>query len=177
MRLAAACLALAALAATVSCTRIPSAYEPNGVSRHPMEYPNKFALAPFVRMNDPRAPLYLREGVGADIGAGTWRWAARRAVLDFPLGDADRYRFAAEITVPPFSFEQTGPVNIAFSINGHPLDSIRFDAAAQKRFEHDVPDRWLKRDSSNLVTIEADKAAHEKEVERGFIITAVGFVR
>src|SRR5512138_1534918 len=105
------------------CARVPSAFEPD-VDRRPQEIPNRSALPADVRMNDPRAHLYFRSGISSQLAANTWRWTEKRAVLAIPLsGDIQGLRLQVDLTIPPFTFEQTGPVEVSFDINGKPLAS------------------------------------------------------
>jgi hypothetical protein len=158
---------------------MPSGFEPD-VARRPQEIPNRYALGADVRMNDPRAHLYLRSGVSAQLAANAWRWAEKRAVLEIPLAnDVEGRKLAVELTIPPFTFERTGPVQAVFSVNGQIVGTARYDTHGQKRFEHSLPPAWLKPNAGNEVAIEVDKTALELDGKtvRGFILTRVGLVK
>ena len=58
--------------ALAGCTRIPSSFEPD-IDRRPLEYPNRYGLAPFVRMNDPeflQACPFAYNAVNAGLALG-----------------------------------------------------------------------------------------------------------
>lgn len=159
------------------CVRIPSIYEPAS-DRKPMEIPNRHTLAASVRMNSPEAALYCLRDISPSLEAGTWRWTAQRPALRFVIGEATGQRLFFDLTVPKISLDLTGPVQIAFSVNRHLLDTVTYDNPGPKRFEKPVPPEWLSAWAENEVSAEIDKTIPAAGGARqGFILSAAGFVQ
>jgi hypothetical protein len=126
-------------------------------------------------MNDPYATAYIVQDVKYQLEAGVWRWTSRRPELRIYLDDIRGLKFTADFTVPESGFARTGPVTIAFSINGNLLDRVKCDRPDVRHFEKPVPESWLRARWVNFVTMEPDKTWSDGKFTYGFILTRAGF--
>lgn len=126
----------------------------------------------FVMMGDPDAGSFIVQGFRAK-SEGEWRWALDHPVLRFILPDAGLLQFAMDFTLPDATFQATGPVTLAISINGHLLDRPRYDHAGNYHYARAVPDALLHQPGENLVAIDPDKVAMPGKL--GFVLTRAGF--
>jgi hypothetical protein len=142
-----------------------------------MEISPATRLSHFVAMNSADAERHIVDGV-LGLNDGTWRWCLKQAVFQFDLPDTKSKRLMAELTVPELTFKQTGPVKITVRVSGHVLDTLEFPKHEQRTFEKEVPESWLMTGAPVLVSLEIDKLwkSPEDGVERGFILTRLGFV-
>jgi len=168
--LVAICLLLA------GCVKYPEPYRPP-MQRRPMEISPATRLSHFVAMNSADAERHIVDGV-LGLNDGTWRWCLKQAVFQFDLPDTKSKRLMVELTVPELTFKQTGPVKITVRVSGHVLDTLVFPKHEQRTFEKEVPESWLMTGAPVLVSLEVDKLwkSPEDGVERGFILTRLGFV-
>lgn len=146
--------------------------------RHAMEVGNPDRLGPYVAMGAADAGRYVTRGVDPEIHGGTWRWAHRDVELQFDLASLDLRTLVVEATVPDIMFKDTGPVKIAVSVNGHPLDTMVFDTFGPQTLRKTVPAEWLKKGEPVRVQLVSD---HEwmapEKVAYGFILSSAGFVQ
>jgi hypothetical protein len=134
-------------------------------------------LGRLVRMSDRNAALYLVRGFRpADPGTPD-RWADQHSQMRFFLLSVDRLKFAMEFALPEATFKTTGPVTLSFAINGHLLDSVRFDHPGQLEFTRAVPADSLRANQQNVVSIDADKVWISEDGARlSFVLGSAGFV-
>ncbi len=92
------------------------------------------SVGSFVAMNHPRAELYFVSDVGKTLEGNLWRWAGKRPTLRFRVPSSERLSFTADLTIPELTFSDTGPVTILFVVNGHALDSVRYDTPGAEAF-------------------------------------------
>ena len=124
-------------------------------------------------MSDPAADSFIVGGFRAK-SEGAWRWALDRPVLRFTLPETGPLEFTMDFTLPEATFHETGPVTLAISINGKPLDRPHYDHAGDYHYAHSVPEAWLHPNSENLVAIVPDKCATPEKL--GFVLSRAGFV-
>lgn len=167
---------LASCVLLAGCARYPEPYRPP-MQRNPVEVGKGSKLSHFIAMNTPGAERHFVTGV-LDLNDGNWRWCLKRAEFQFELPDARHKKLLAELTVPDITFEQTGPVKLEISINSHPLETLAFDKPGNRTFEKAVPPEWITPGTPVLVRLEIDKIwrSPTDQVERGFIITRLGFI-
>ena len=127
----------------------------------------------FVIMGDPDSGSYVVQGFRAR-SEGEWRWALDHPVLRFILPEAGPLQFAMDFTLPDGTFQMTGPVTLAISVNGHLLDRAHCDHAGSYHYAHAVPDGMLHKPGENLVAIDPDKVAMPGKL--GFVLSRAGFV-
>ncbi len=138
------------------CARLPESYPP------PPQQPALFApgpggLAHFVAMNDPGASAYIVRDVSLSGEPGGWRWAWRHPELRFYLPTTRDLKFQLDFVVSSAVLRHTGPMSLAFDINGKRLGETRVDGDGEHRFEKPVPAEMLVAGGTNLVSIEPDK--------------------
>lgn len=126
----------------------------------------------FVMMGDPDSGNFIVQGFRPK-SEGEWRWALDHPVLRFILPEAGPLRFTMDFTLPDATFRMTGPVTLAISINGHPLDRPRYDHAGNYQYARPVPDDLLHKPGENLVAIGPDKVATPGKL--GFVLIRAGF--
>jgi hypothetical protein len=131
----------------------------------------------FVRMGDRNAARYLVSGFREAAAGSPNRWADQHAQMRFFLLAVDRLKFTMEFALPDATFKVTGPVTLSVSINGHALDTARFEHAGQMEFSRAVPPAFVRVNDENLVAIDADKVwISEDGVRLSFVLGSAGFV-
>src|SRR5579859_5294016 len=148
----AGCAALLALLA--GCNTAQDSWAPP-VRRNPLTFAQRKGQV--VNMNDPYAMSYVVQDVRNLLEAGAWRWTSRRPELRIYLDDVRGLKFTTDFTVPESGFGRTGPMTIAFLINGQLLDRVKVDQPGNRHFEKAVPESWLRARWVNFVTMEPDK--------------------
>ena len=164
------------LALVAGCRRYPDTYAPPE-QRRPLTIEEPAEVRSFISMNEADAPLHFVRDIKPSLEGGAWRWTLKQPTVRLSAPKDRGLKFIAEVTVPEITFKDTGPVSIAVTINGHPLQTFKFDKPGPRRLEMPVPDGWLRKGDDNTVTMEIDKlwtAALDK-VQVGFVLTSVGF--
>ena len=159
------------------CVRYPEPYRPP-VQRRPLEIGPSARLKSFVSMSAPDAAEHLVRDVLPDLKDGTWRWVMQRPTFQFHVPTTKGLKLRVDLTVPDVTFKDTGPVKINVFVGEHELDTLEFKEFGQRLWEKDVPEEWLTAYDPVIVRLEIDKlwTAKEDGVQRGFIITKLGFV-
>lgn len=159
------------------CASDPGPYPPPQQRSGP-EVVKPSRLGSFIAMNDPHADFYVLGGISPTVEAGTWRWTFDRPELQFQLDEAEGWKFVMEFAIAGATFKDTGPVTLAVSVNGTPLDKKRYDAAGTYRLELPVPAAAVRAGELNRVAIQPDKVWPTKDGGAlGFILTSAGFQR
>ena len=157
------------------CSRAPDIYAPP-IERRPIEGATP-DLGEFIQMRAPHVRHYLvRDVLNAPAGQ-IYRWTNQQPALRFhPRRSADR-RLRFDFVIAGATFKETGPVTIAFQVNGRLLDTVRYDAPGEKRFEKAVPADWLDADPA-IVSAEIDKVWVSKTdgARLGVMLLGAGFV-
>jgi len=127
-----------------------------------------------VDMSEPGAAL----NVVRDVldGSGPWRWTLQRPAVRVKVGLRKDLNYLIDFTLPEVTFQQTGPVTIAFSIDDHVLDRVRYDTPGYKHFEKAIPPEWLETGKEVIAGAEIDKVWVSKDdgARLGFILTRIG---
>ncbi|MFM2124485.1 MAG: hypothetical protein RL328_936, partial [Acidobacteriota bacterium] len=84
--------------------------------------------------------------------------------------------FVADFTVPEATFKTTGPVTIAFHVNGHTVETIRCAEPGARKLSKAVPPEWIVAGKENIVGAEIDKlwVSPDDGAQLGFILTQIG---
>ena len=84
-----------------------------------------------------------------------------------------------DFSIAEATFRETGPVSIAFSLNGKLLEKLRYENSGEKRFEKSVPDGWVKRGENATLAFEIDPVyvSPTDGARLGVILTRAGFAR
>ena len=112
------------------CVNIPDSYAPP-VQRKPLGGTEPNPVGHFVQMGDLNATAYIVKDVADGAEAGSWRWARKRPELRFFLDNVDNLSFKVDFSIAETLLRETGPVTIAVSINGHPLDTLKYSEAGK----------------------------------------------
>lgn len=166
------------LACLGGCARAPEFHVPPE-QRNPYELSSRKPLKHFLAMNDPDAPGHFVADVLNELNDGSWRWVMRKPTVQLRVPTNDGLKLRIDLTVPEITFQQTGPVKIVVTVGPHLLDTIQFDKPETRVWEKPVPTGVVPRNETVLVALEIDKMwkSPTDGVERGFIITKIGFVQ
>lgn len=120
----------------------------------------------------------VMQHVVADILApsGGWSWTGKRpAVKVTPRGNHG-ITFIADYTVPEATFKTTGPVTIAFYVNGHIVETVRCTEPGARKLSKDVPPEWILPGEDNIIGAEIDKlwVSPQDGAQLGFILSQIG---
>lgn len=161
----------------VACSRTPDIYQPP-IQRKPITGPDAH-LSQFVNMNDPAADAFIVRDISRTTEAGAWRWAYRHPRLRFYLRGIDKLHFVMDARLAENTFRDTGPVTLTIQINGHDLDTIRFEKPEDRHFDKLVPPSFLHPHSENFVSLETDKQWVSKDdgAVLSFVLTRAGFIK
>lgn len=129
-------------------------------------------------MSEPGAPLYFVRDIagGADV---SWRWTGKRPAVRFRVGGNENLKYTIDFTLPEATFKDTGPVTIAFTVNDHVLDRVRYARQGRQHFEEPVPPEWIEPDEFAVVGAEIDKVwtAKGDGAQLGFILSRIGLTK
>lgn len=165
------------MALAAGCTRAPDIYAPP-IERRPIDTIQPEPEA-FVAMGDPRAGWHILADIGDGVQAGAWRWTAQKPALQFRVPGQGALKAVVEFSIAETTFRQTGPVTIAFQVNGQLLDRVRYDTSGEKRFEKAVPRELLRRRDPVILAMEIDPVyvSPTDGVRLGVILSRAGFRR
>jgi hypothetical protein len=166
------------LALLCSCERYPDSYPPPE-QRHPVEGVNPDVSSMMVEMSSVDASWHIVKDVEPGQPGDQWRWTKQEPTLKILAIATEHLKLSADFTLWQVAFEQTGPVEISFAVNGHPLDKIRYTTAGNKHFEKAIPPDWLATDVESVVSLRIDKlyVAPQDGAKFGFILSRIGFVQ
>jgi hypothetical protein len=164
--------------ALACCVRYPDPYPPP-IQQHSTVPEKPDHLKHHISMNDPAAPAQFVSDVVPELKDDAWRWTMQRPTFRFELPTTAGLSFEMDYTVPDVTFKKTGPVNITVWIEGHKLAVIYVPKDQKTVWRKPVPAAWLTTKRPVTVKLEIDKmwVADHHEMERGFIISSIGFVQ
>ena len=157
------------------CVNIPDSFSPP-VQRHPVSGPDTSRLKHFIAMNDPAAEDHFLSDIGP-LEAGAWRWTRQNPTLRFVLPSSKGLKFVADFSISSDTLNVTGPLTITYFVNGHTLDTVKYDKAGEQHFEKPVPAEWLGEGQDTIVKIALDKVyvAPADGVKLGVTLVRAGF--
>jgi hypothetical protein len=137
--------------------------------------PDPGGVGPTVKMEDPNANDYIVRDIG--LMPGAWRWTFLHPELRFRVAHAEGLHFAAEIHIPEVTFKVTGPVVVAYSVDGRKLGFVRCDHPGTYTIDHPVPPGWLTPGDYIHVTFSADRhwVSPEDGAHLSFLLLRAGF--
>jgi hypothetical protein len=132
--------------------------------------------AMMVDMSDPDASLHVVKDIYAPANP-SWRWTSQNPTVKLLLFSTENLKFNADFAIWDDGFKTTGPVEIAYQVNGKLLDTVRYTTPGVKHFEKSVPPDWLSVDADTAVGMSIDKlyVAPRDGVKFGVILTRLGF--
>ena len=152
VRFAALSFSLAACA-MVACERIPEYPIPDQRTAPLVQAP---VAARVINMDDPGAMAHVVRDISPTL-SGSWRWSLEKPALKVRIRFHQRLKYVIDFTLPEITFKDTGPVTIAFTVNDHVLDRLRYTAPGDHHFEKDVPPEWTQVGEDAIVGAEIDK--------------------
>ena len=167
-----------ALGVKFSQTRVNETYAPPIERRPLMGVGAGVNFPPFISMSDRNAAMYYVEGVLPRPLEAPWRWTHKKAVLRYRLPKREGWKLRVKLSVPDYTFKDTGPVEISFYINDQLLAAERYATPGERMFEKPAPAEWLTGPGDNFVKMEIDKLWKSPidGLEVGFILIGAGFV-
>jgi hypothetical protein len=109
-----------------------------------------------VNMDDYDADLRFVRDIAPKTDT-SWRWTGQRPAIKIKVRAINNLTYTIDFTLPDITFKYTGPVTVAFTVNDHVLDRVRYDTAGYKHFEKEVPPEWLTIDADAIIGAELDK--------------------
>jgi hypothetical protein len=166
---------LCCLLSLAACDRPPESYAPPE-QRHPVEGYNPGPDAMMVEMNQPDANLHIVKDIYGPSDP-SWRWTSQNPTVQLLVLSTENLKFNADFAIWDEGFKTTGPVEIAYLVNGRPLDKIRYTTPGVKHFEKPVPPDWLSVDADTTLGMSIDKVsiAPKDGVKLGLILVRLGF--
>lgn len=132
-------------------------------------------IARVVDMADPDADVRIVRDIMPKTDT-SWRWTGQRPAIKIRARVNHNVKYTIDFTLPDVTFKDTGPVNIAFTINDRQLDRVHYIKSGYQHFEKDVPADWLPIDAEVIVGAEIDKMWTSPGDDKmfGFILTQIG---
>ncbi|MBZ5606826.1 MAG: hypothetical protein LAP38_01100 [Acidobacteriia bacterium] len=163
------------LLALCACERLPDSYPPPE-QRQPAEDSRLAVQDMLLEMDSPS----LSEHIVKDVygkGDASWRWTGQEPTFKVLAYSAVNIKLSADFAIWAPGFKQTGPLELAFLVNGHVLDTVRYTSPGQKHFEKAVPQDWLRTDIESTVAIRVGKlyVSPSDGAKFGIILTRIGF--
>jgi hypothetical protein len=165
---------LFSVAASSGCQHWPDSYAPPAQRAFlPAEQPRARTM---VRMDDVDLDDFVVRDVWSGDGDAQWRWSFANPSFQFTLEPAVRYRSVLEFAVAENTFSTTGPVTVAFSVNGHALAENRYDKAGRYRFEQAVPGAWIEAGKKAVLAASVSPVFTSSDKKHfGIILIRAGF--
>jgi hypothetical protein len=158
-----------------SCAHDPDSYPPPE-QRVPEPGANPQPQSMIVDMSDPDAPLHFVKDIDVETPSTLWRWAGPEATLKILALATQNLKLRVDFSLWTEGMQQTGPVELAFFVNGKQLDKLKYATPGYKHFEKRIPSDWLNTDLESTVTITIDKMYVAPDGKKfGFIISSIGF--
>lgn len=153
-------------------------WQPLPFQRPALTANDESALRSFVRMADPEAPRHFLGGVSPTLEAGSWRWTGKRPELRLFVRSEAAARLRVEFAVAEDTFRATGPVRVAFVVNGTRAGEQSYSRPGQYTFEKPLPAGLLRPGAINTLAIEVDKVwiSPADGEALGLILLAAGFL-
>jgi hypothetical protein len=109
------------------------------------------ALGEAFTIGKPGARQYLVKNVQIGSPDETGYWTLDQPELRFRLSSPEHHWFMERFFLTGDTLKQTGPLRVDFYVNGHLLDQAVFSKDGDTLYQHDVPERWLSKDSLTTV--------------------------
>lgn len=156
------------------CDRLPESYAPPE-QRHPVEGFNPGPDAMMVEMNNPDASLHVVKDIYGPSDP-SWRWTAQNPTVQLLVLSTEHLKYIADFAIWDEGFKTTGPLEIAFLVNGKELDKVRYATPGAKHFEKPVSPDWLSADAETTLAMSVDKlyVAPKDSVKFGVILVRLG---
>lgn len=132
-----------------------------------------------VEMSSPDAQWHILKDVYPGAPGDLWRWTEQEPTLKILAVKTDQLKLSVDFALWSTAFQQTGPVELSFFVNGKLLDKVRYTSQGNKHFEKPIPPDWLATDVESTVSVHIDKlyTAPQDGKKFGFILSSIGFVQ
>lgn len=160
-----------------SCERAPESY-PVPEQRRPVEGANPVAGNMMIDMESPDVASHIVKDVYDSTGS-PWRWTLSEPTLKILVFTTENVKLTADFTLWDEAFQQTGPLELSFLVNGNPLDTVRYTSPGPQHFEKPVPPDWLHTDQESTIAVKVDKlyvSPHDGK-KFGIILSRIGFIQ
>lgn len=155
------------------CSRAPEA------ELVPLPPQREFVAAPdlpyergFVFMSEPRASgLILRD----IAGPGLQRWTGPNPAMRFSLPEAGEWVAEARFNAAEKTLAETGPITLAFAVNGRPIGTMRVADHSVKTFS--APVKLDSKEAEFSFSIDKPWTSPVDGANLGVLLHAMGFKR
>ncbi len=132
-----------------------------------------------VDMSGSDVAWHIVKDIEPGAPADQWRWTRKQPTVKILVVTTENLKLMVDFTLWPVAFQQTGPVELSFLVNGRLLDKIRYTTPGEKHFEKPVPSDWLSTDVESTIAVGIDKlyTAPQDGAKFGFILTRIGFLQ
>lgn len=168
-----ACLSGAAVLLAAACARVPDsypvpeqhlAYQASGIQRQD-----------FVAASDVYSSKFFVRDIIHD--AGPWRWTRTEPELRFVLDSVENRKLIVDFNINDLTFKDTGPVVIAFLVNGRLLGRERYTESGDHLFERSVPADWLRAGEETRVKLIVEPPWQTPDGPLGILLKRAGVVQ
>ena len=100
----------------------------------------------------------------------------QRPAVKLRIRSVANLKYTIDFTLPEVTFKDTGPLTIAFTVNDHILDRVRYTRAGPSTFRKAGSPRMARLDKNAIVGAEVDKIWVSKDdgTQFGFILSRIG---
>jgi len=152
-----------------------------GCSKQPESLPEKpeFVRESRVDLNSPHADGAIIKDVMARAKDVPWRWTNQNPQLRVWVSDTANRKLHAEFAVADATFKETGPIQVTWTVNDKPVETVTYDSPGNKTFDKPVPPAMLKANAENTVGAQIDKVWVSKTdgVKLGLILSQIGLLQ
>ncbi len=132
-----------------------------------------------LEMSDAGASTHMVKDIDPADPTVLWRWTRQNPTVKILAATTQDLKLTVDFSLWDVAFQQTGPVELTFAVNGHTLDKIRYTSPGEKHFEKPIPPEWLFSDVESTISVAIDKlyTAPQDGAKFGFILSRIGFSR
>jgi hypothetical protein len=132
----------------------------------------------FIDMADPDAASHFVKDIQGPPKDG-WVFTGPSPSLKILAVLTENLKLRVEFTLWDVAYQQTGPVQLRFRVNGFDLAMVRYDSPGHKIFEQSIPPEHLAIGEESTISITIDKpwVSPQNGAKYGFILQRIGFVR
>jgi hypothetical protein len=166
---------------STACTPTPSWYGVPAQHKPILDNVPQAAAIPafgeYVYADEVSAERYFVKDVRGLEGSG--RWTGPEPEFRFFLKQTNKARrFHIELGINDRTFQQTGPVTLAVSVNGNPIGGPTFSTFGDHSWDKLVPPAYLLAGVENRVAVQVLNPwqSSDPQVRLGFVLRSVGFL-
>ncbi|NWF84746.1 MAG: hypothetical protein HXY18_13050 [Bryobacteraceae bacterium] len=126
----------------------------------------------FVFMTEARASAMIVRDIA---GPGVQRWTGQNPAMRFSLSEAGEWVAEVRFNATRQTLAETGPITLAFAVNGRPIGTMRVADDAVKTFS--APVRLSTREAELSFAIDKPWTSRLDGAKLGVLLHAMGFKR